>query len=66
MFLKDNLKFKIENDVIKLVKCGNMENLQSRFAEVQLAGGNKDSHMGVKMVNSSEGLQLKPVSVKEE
>lgn len=61
-----NLAFETENDVIKLVKCGNMENLQSRFAEVQLSGGHKDSHMGIKMVNSSEGMQLKLVGVKEE
>lgn len=60
-----NLIFQIENDVIKLVKCGNMENLQSRFAEVQLSGGHKDSHMGTKMVNSSEGLQLKFVSTQQ-
>lgn len=66
MFLKDHLKFQIENDLIQLVTCGNMENLQSRIAEVQIAGGNKDSHMGVKMINSSEGLQLKFVSLKED
>ena len=60
-----NLTFQVENDVIKLVKCGNLEDLQSRFAEVQLSGGHKDSHMGTKMVNSSEGLQLRFVSAKE-
>lgn len=61
-----NLEFQTENDVIKLTKCGNMENLQSRFAEVQISGGHKDSHMGIKMINSSEGLQFKFVSCKED
>lgn len=43
-----------------------MDHLQSRFAEVQLSGGHKDSHMGTKMVNSSEGRYSKLVSVSED
>ena len=66
MILFKNLEFQIENDVIKLTKCGNMEDLQSRIAEVQISGGHKDSHMGIKMVNSSEGMQLKYVSCKKD
>ena len=32
------------------------------FAEVQICGENKDTHLGAKMANSSEGRRLKYVS----
>lgn len=66
MIVLKNLAFQVENGIITLSKCGNMENLHSRFAEVLLSGGHKDSHMGTKMILSSEGPQLKFVAAKED
>ena len=54
-----NLSFEIRNDKIFLTKLGNLSPLNSKIAEVQLAGGNKVTDMGTKMVKSSEGLCLR-------
>ena len=53
-----NLTFEIEDGKIFLSRIGNLSGLHSRIAEVQLAGENKITDMGVKMVNSSEGPHL--------
>lgn len=49
-----NLTFQVENERVLL-------NNRS-FAEVQICGENKDTHLGAKMANSSEGKRLKYVS----
>ena len=53
------LQFEIENERIYLLSS---QNKKSNFVEVQVCGENKDTHMGVKMANSSEGARLRFVS----
>ena len=53
------LSFEIENGEIWMRRCGTFEKLHSRFVEVQISGENKNTHMGVKMTNSSEGVRLR-------
>lgn len=53
-----NLCFEIENGKLFLTQLGNLSGLHSRIAEVQLAGENKITDMGTKMVKSSEGMRL--------
>ena len=61
-----SLKFNIINDRIILTEVGRFAKVESKgFCEVQIAGENKISHMGVKMINSSEGSKLKYVSHSE-
>ena len=61
-----NIGFEIINDKIFITQVGNFAKGISRpFAEVQIAGENKITHMGVKMINSSEGEKLKYVSHEE-
>lgn len=58
-----NLQFFIAEDKrIYLTKCGNIVRGAGGFVEVQICGENKDSHLGVKMANSSEGARLFYVS----
>ena len=58
-----NLRFEIKDDIILLKKIGNIENkCGCSFVEVQVCGENKDTHMGAKMTNSSEGRRLKYIS----
>lgn len=45
-----------------LSKIGNLEALKSQLAEVQVAGENKISHMGNKLISSSEGNRFSFVS----
>lgn len=60
------LNFEIINGKIFLTEAGNCVKGNSRpFVEVQIAGENKISHWGVKMINSSEGAKLKYVSHEE-
>lgn len=54
-----NFKFLIKQNKIALV-CKNGEGYN--FNEVQIAGENKDTHLGAKMANSSEGGRLFYVS----
>ena len=55
-----NLTFTVQNEVVRLVRFGDFVNPSgSIFAEVQISGENKDSHMGAKLVNSSEGRRLR-------
>ena len=60
-----NLRFDIVEDKIFLTEVGNLAKSENRgFCEIQIAGENKVSHMGVKMINSSEGDRLFYVSHK--
>ncbi len=62
-----SLRFKIEGDRISLTECGGITQPGNRrFVEVQIAGENKITHMGVKMINSSEGEKLKYVTSYED
>ena len=57
------LQFELVDGNIYLTKCGGFgDGTCHRFVEVQIAGENKDSHLGVKMVCSSEGARLRYVS----
>ncbi|MBQ8409613.1 MAG: alpha-galactosidase [Clostridia bacterium] len=61
-----NLTFEILNGQIFLTRIGSFNQVTHRsFIEVQIAGENKISHMGVKMVYSSEGEKLKYISHNE-
>lgn len=53
-----NLSFEIRDNKIYLTGIGNLTGLESFIAQVQVAGENKVTDMGTKMVNSSEGLRL--------
>ena len=53
-----NLSFEIAEGKICISELGNLKNLHSNFVEVQIAGENKPTHMGVKMASSSEGGKL--------
>ena len=53
-----DLAFEIIDSKILLTRCGNISFAGYGFAEVQIAGENKDTHMGAKMVKSSEGARL--------
>ena len=54
-----NLLFEIVKDKIFLRSFGKFKPLNdSNFLEIQIAGEDKPSHMGVKMANSSEGSRL--------
>ena len=53
------LVFELVNDKIFLHTCGNYRNDAGRaFAQVTVCGENKQSHLGAKMFNSSEGERL--------
>ena len=54
-----NIVFSPENSAITLEKLGFFCDLNSGFVQVQIAGENKDTHMGAKMMRSSEGGKLK-------
>ena len=63
MFQFKDLTFEISDDKIYLARVGNIAVSDGNgFCEVQIAGENKNSHLGVKMINSSEGGRLKYVS----
>lgn len=53
-----NLSFAEAGHSIKIQKIDCFADLESCFVEVQLAGENKDTHMGAKMVRSSEANRL--------
>ena len=57
-----HLSFQEADGKILLSKIGKLENLESPFVEVQIAGENKISHMGNKLVSTSEGNRLTFVS----
>ena len=53
-----NLTFSTRENVIKLQKVDRFSDIDSGFVEIQVAGENKDTHMGAKMVRSSEANRL--------
>ena len=53
-----NIVFSPENSAITLEKLGFFCDLNSGFVQVQIAGENKDTHMGAKMMRSSEAGKL--------
>lgn len=53
-----NMAFSHENITIALEDLGFFCDLNSRFVQVQISGENKDTHMGVKMMRSSEAGRL--------
>ncbi len=58
-----NIRFRIRDGKVYLAVCGNLiipeESYElGRFIEVQIAGENKDTHYGNKMICSSEGATL--------
>ena len=53
-----SLSFSMADSVLKLQKAERFSELDSVFAQIQIAGENKDTHMGAKMVNSSEANRL--------
>ena len=56
------LRFDIENEHIYLIGIGEVDFAdRGPLCEVQVAGEIKDSHLGIKMVNSSEGHKLRYV-----
>lgn len=57
-----NLDFSVENQRITLQNIGLFENLNTCFTQVQIAGENKNSHAGAKMIHSSESDRLQYVS----
>ena len=56
------LKFDVWQDKIALLSCGLIAHPGYGFVEVQIAGENKDTHLGAKMARSSEGRRLSYVS----
>ena len=67
-FLFNGLTFTISDGRIGLDKCGIQNTFDvsdkklGNFVEIQIAGENKDSHYGNKMICSSEGCRLRYVS----
>ena len=57
-----NLSFTIDNQIIKLSGADVFFALDTGFAQIQIAGENKDTHMGAKMVRSSEAKSMRYVS----
>lgn len=57
-----SLTFSEDEGALLLTACGNQKDLHSCFAEVTVAGENKKTHMGSKLVSSSEGWRLRYVS----
>ena len=53
-----NLQFNISDNQIKLDEMNGIAGLDSGFVQVQVAGENKDSHLGAKMFRSSEAGRL--------
>lgn len=53
-----SLSFSLAENVVKLQNAGTFSGLDSGISQIQIAGENKDTHMGAKMVNSSEGNRL--------
>lgn len=54
------LEFEIRGDKILMTKCGSIVSANGcPFVEVQVCGEHKDTHLGVKMVRSSEGAKFR-------
>ena len=57
-----NLVFSTENKTIKLQVAHHFSELDSAFAQIQVAGENKNSHMAAKMICSSESDRMQYVA----
>ena len=58
-----NLLFTVTDGKLHLIDCAHFHSERGRaIAEVQIAGENKPSHMGIKMIHSSEGGRMRYVS----
>ena len=58
-----NVEIKVTDNKAYLTRVGSLESACGvPFAEVQLSGENKNTHLGAKMANSSEGSRLEYVS----
>ena len=58
-----SLCFEVRDEKIRLSSFGNIAFPSDMpFVEVQVAGENKDTHLGIKLTNSSEGKRLRYVS----
>lgn len=58
-----NLLFQITDGKLRLTDCGHFHSERGLgIAEVQIAGENKPTHMGAKLIRSSEGGRLRYVS----
>ena len=57
-----NLLFDIVDNRILLKRCGHIAFSGYGFVEVQIAGENKNTHLGAKMAKSSEGEKLRYLS----
>ncbi len=61
-----HLRFCIENEHVFLTEIAGVALVdRAPFCEVQIAGEIKDTHLGIKMINSSEGKKLRYVSHKQ-
>ena len=57
------MRFEVWDNKISLLSYGGYTRIQNNpFVEVQICGENKDTHLGAKLVNSSEGKRLQYVS----
>ena len=53
------LLFTVQEGKISLAQYNHFKNpRECGFVEIQVCGENKDTHMGIKMANSSEGRKL--------
>ena len=60
-----SLSFVLEDGCVYLKSIGDFEcSAKSSFVEIQISGENKDTHLGAKMINSSEGRRLRYISHK--
>ncbi len=67
MFCFGSIQFDVDvNNHVLIQKFGDFHGLNSHFTAVQIAGEPKPSHMGIKLICSSEGDQLTYVSYHEE
>ncbi len=58
-----SLCFEVANEKIRLVSFGDIISYADLpFSEVHISGENKDTHLGAKLTNSSEGRQLNYIS----
>lgn len=57
------LRFDVTDDKLRLTDCAHFHSEKGRgIAEIQIAGENKPTHMGAKLIRSSEGDRLRYVS----
>ncbi len=61
-----NIGFSVEEDRITLAQLGALTGLGGPFAEVQVAGEDKDTHIGGKMVHTSEAGRFSYVGSQQE